>query len=551
MFMKKTFFCSLFLMAFCVGVWAQNNSIVAGQLLVKINETSRIEPIVEACNTTMRAKGIEKVDTLYAPLGYYRVYFEHDGYDAKEIKSLLEAQRGVEVVTFNHVAKPRISPNDSLYANQWDMRKIQLESVWEKIQGGLTANNDTIVVAVAEAEGFNYAHPDIAPNIWRNRFEIPNDGKDNDNNGYIDDVVGWDFKTKSGKISADVRDHGAPVLGIIGAKGNNKKGVTGVNWNVKMMLLSYVDDEATSVAAYAYILKMRDLYNKTKGKQGAFIVVMNYSAGVDDLFPEQAPFWCKMFDELGKVGVLAVTATSNSTRKNVEKTGDIPSLCSSNHLIVVTNTDRTDDVLGACGTLSVDLSAPGGFASSSSTLPQASFTVSSKAGYKEFLGTSAATPHVAGTVALLYSFNNAALATAAIEKPSETALFIKDAILKGVDIVPGLATCTNTKGRLNAFKSFQYIENIVSTNVEDLTFRPNIIRDKSTIAIKTNGGDVPIPFFIYNALGQLIDSFSATTALFQTNYTLNIEVKNYQKGVYFLMFEDNEGKPVTQRFMVH
>jgi subtilisin family serine protease len=397
--------------------------------------------------------------------------------------------------------------------------------------------------------GFNQNHPDIIDNIYRNRFEIPNDGKDNDNNGYIDDIYGWNCLTDNGKTSDDTGNHGTPVLSIIGARGNNTTGVTGVNWNIKMMLFSNVDDEKTSIKAYAYILKARDLYNKTKGKQGAFVVALNYSAGIDNAVPSQTPLWCKMFDELGKVGVLAVVATSNSTKKDIEISGDIPTQCPSNHLIGVTNTGRTDQILGACGTISVDLSAPGGFSSGTGT-GTGSF-VARPTGFGEFYGTSAATPHVAGTVALLYSFPNAQFASAALERPSETAIFIKDAILKNVDKVSGLETCVATGGRLNAFSSFKFLQKAIEgTEIRKINLSPNPATEKITLKIETNGGAAPKDIFIYNSIGQLVLQPEVKTAIFESSYTLEINVRNLALGIYFLAFKDTEGKFQTQRFLV-
>ncbi len=550
--MKKQVFVLSLLLGLFSSAFAQKTPHIEGQLLVKANEGVDFQSVINKKTERNKQDVIQKVEILSAELGYYHLFFDETMIDADELANTIQQMEGVEAVQFNHRASPRKTPNDASFASQWDMRKIQVEQVWDHTTGGATANGDSIVVAVVEVKGFNTNHPDIRANLFRNRNEIPNDGIDNDGNGYIDDIMGWNGLSNSPKVSADVNNHGTPVMGIIGAKGNNSLGVTGVNWDVRMMLCSDVDDEATSIRAYNYILKMRQLYNQTRGKKGAFVVALNYSAGIDDVTPSQTPFWCKMFDELGKVGVLAVVATSNSAGKDIEKKGDVPTQCPSAHLIGVTNTDRTDALVGACGLISVDLAAPGGSVTGiSSPTPTGSFTISGSAGFAQFAGTSAATPHVAGTIALLYSFPNADFAKSALDKPSETALFIKDAILKGVDEVPGLKTCVATGGRLNAFKSYQFLQNsIEKTEIQSLKLSPNPVRSTLKLEFATNGGAAPKDIFIYNSLGELVAQPLLKTMLFESQFKLEIDVRSFRSGVYFLGIKDEEGKFQTQRFVV-
>lgn len=545
--MKKQFILT-FLQFLTLFAFAQQYR--KGQILLNINQNTTIEKVVETLNHGDRtANLIQSFEALSSELGYYRLYFSESQNIENQLIEKLSNITGVDAVHLNYIAQPRgTTPNDPLFGNQWNLRKIQAEQVWDFMQGGTTANGDTIVVAVAEVSGFNYTHPDVKENIYRNLAEIANNGIDDDGNGYIDDIYGWNGTKKDGSISKDSRNHGVPVLGIIGAKGNNKVGVSGINWNVKQMLLSDVDDEASAVVAYGYALKMRYLYNQSKGKKGAFVVALNYSAGIDDVFPTQTPFWCKMFDEMGKEGILATVSTSNSTKKNVELKGDTPSQCPSPYLICVTNTDKTDDVLGACGTVSVDLSAPGGFLSSGSS--DGSFTTSLNA-YNEFAGTSAAAPHVAGSIALMYAFKNQSFASAAIEKPAETALFIKNAILNNVDKVSLLANCTVTGGRLNLFRSFEALQRAIDdTQVEKLKIYPNPVSEKLIVELATNGGAKPVSLEVYNMLGQLVLQKDISTAIFQSTYKDEILVRGLASGVYFLTYKDSDNKFISQRFIV-
>ena len=117
---------------------------------------------------------------------------------------------------------------------------------------------------------------------------------DDDGNGFEDDYLGWN----TGKGNDDIDDlnfHGTPVAGIIGAQGNNGVGVTGVNWDVKLMIVAArnITDGTFTVAeaveAYSYALENRKLYNETNGEKGAFVVATNASWGVEEQFPEDNP----------------------------------------------------------------------------------------------------------------------------------------------------------------------------------------------------------------------------------------------------------------------
>ena len=113
-------------------------------------------------------------------------------------------------------------PDDPNLASQWGLFTIGTEKVWELTKGGVSALGDTIVVAILDT-GFDINHEDLKGNIWINKGEKPGDKLDNDQNGYIDDVSGWNFIHQNATHIAD--NHGSSVAGIIGAKGNNGKGI--------------------------------------------------------------------------------------------------------------------------------------------------------------------------------------------------------------------------------------------------------------------------------------------------------------------------------------
>ena len=283
-----------------------------------------------------------------------------------------------------------VNPDDSFFSDQWDMAKIGLPDVWETTTGGLTVNGDTIVVAVLDS-GFDIDHPDLRDNIWQNLEEIPNDNIDNDNNGYIDDIYAWNFRDSSN--IHHLHAHGHSVAGIVGAKGNNGLGVTGVSWNVKVMVL---DTKAISdiISAYEYVIDQRQRYNESNGTKGAFVVATNASFGKDRAFCEEYPVWGGMYDLMGEVGILTGAGTANSSW-DVEEFGDMPTTCTSDFIITTLNTNEADEKHSgsAYGGVSIDIGSPG----------QGSFTIKLNDDYGDFGGNSAAAPHLTGAIGLLYS----------------------------------------------------------------------------------------------------------------------------------------------------
>ncbi|MEO5905371.1 MAG: S8 family serine peptidase, partial [Saprospiraceae bacterium] len=188
------------------------------------------------------------------------------------------------------------APNDPGYVNQENFDLINMEKAWDISQGGLTSRGDTIVVALID-DGFQLDHEDLITNIWINHDEVPNDGADNDDNGYNDDYYGFNVTT-----GTDVHpnlEHGTNVAGIVGARGNNSKGIAGINWRVKLMIISGADFESDLIEAYEYVLDMRKRYRLTSGNKGAFVVAANLSAGIDLAFGVDHPLWCEMYDKLG------------------------------------------------------------------------------------------------------------------------------------------------------------------------------------------------------------------------------------------------------------
>jgi serine protease len=342
-------------------------------------------------------------------------------------------------------------PNDPLFSNQWHHLNnggpgavmdadFDSDQAWDLGQGGLSASGDTIVVAVID--GGLAEHPDIAPNIWVNRGEVPNDGIDNDQNGFVDDVRGWNFFGNNNSISGTNIGHGTAVTALAAAKGNNGIGIAGVNWHVKVMFVAGGGDEARVLKSYDYILRSRKKYNSSFGQSGAFVVATNASFGIDGGQSADSPLWCAMYDSLGKAGILSVAATANDP-VDVDIVGDIPTTCPSEYLIAVTSLTKQEvrAADAAWGPQNIDIAAYGAGV----------YTTDGASSYGIRSGTSFAAPQVSGAIALLYDSPCPNLVALSKASPTDAALLAKKQLLEAGTPVEDLQGLTLTAARLNLF----------------------------------------------------------------------------------------------------
>lgn len=452
--MLKTIFTLLLGWLFLSITFAQDNNYLPNQFLVQLHYNNNIKQLQQSLNQRYPSIDWKTPKRLIPNMEIWQLHYQGQANQA-ELLNFLQASKLVELAQYNHKVTMRspmaTTPNDPAFNNQWQYintgigagNDLDAEQAWDITTGGLTASNDTIVVAVLD-NGISPSQTDFGDNLWVNRDEIPNNNIDDDGNGYTDDYRGWNSNTNSDMINGG--GHGTSVAGIIGAQGNNNNGVTGVNWNVKLMIIhnNWNATEANVLIAYGYALTQRRIYNQTNGAQGAYVVATNASWGINQGQPSSAPLWCAFYDTLGHYGIINVAATANANT-DVDALGDLPTACPSDYLIAVTNINRlgNKEINAAYGTNSIDLGAFG----------SGVYTTISPNGFGTFGGTSAASPHVAGAVGLLYSGAcNNFMAYSKVH-PDSAALKMKDYILNGTVPTSDLNGTTVSGGYLNLYKS--------------------------------------------------------------------------------------------------
>ncbi|MCE2791085.1 MAG: S8 family serine peptidase [Planctomycetota bacterium] len=371
------------------------------------------------------------------------------------IKALKET-RWVEFAEPNYIYRRAATSNDTYYTSGslWGMYSSdsplpsgpngttnqfgsQAERAWSE---GFTGSSNVIVGVIDE--GIQVSHPDLDANVWVNPYETAGDGIDNDGNGYVDDIYGWDFVNNDASVYDVGQDaHGTHVAGTIGGEGGNNAGVVGVNWNIKMISAKFLGADGGTLAD---AVRAVDYLTDLKTRHGINLVASNnswggggYSQALHDAIIRSA-----------NANILFVAAAGNSTSNN-DTGGFYPS---NYNTTVGTSTQAAasyDAVLAVAsiasngsissfssyGQNTVDLGAPGSDIWSS--VPSNS--------YSSFSGTSMATPHVTGAAALF----------ASVAGPGVTAAWIRSALLDSTTPTPSLVGKTVTGGRLNAYEALQ------------------------------------------------------------------------------------------------
>ena len=370
-------------------------------------------------------------------------------------------------VQYSHPIQKRKVPNDPNLFKQYQPDLLKLYNVWENTVGGTNRYGDTIVVAIID-DGFDTAHVDLKDNLFHNWNEIPYNGIDDDNNGYVDDAHGWNGVENNPYVftpASLVDGHGTLVAGVFGAKGNNGIGVAGVNWTTKILPLVYYpstvtgDAEQGIIQSMIYAYKMKKLYKSSNKTKGANIVAVNMSLGADNGFPEDYPIWCSLYDSLGSVGIISISSATNRNVKVGMKGdtlafGDIPTLCGSKYLFTVNSSDNLDQhTSSGYSNKYVDLAAPGDNAFS--TYPTSKLPANP---YKLESGTSFASPLVTGAISLI----NASACKVFLDL-SETNFdsafgLYKSWLLNGVDKSDEFMNLNVSGGRLNVLTMWQQMD---------------------------------------------------------------------------------------------
>lgn len=323
---------------------------------------------------------------------------------------------------------------------------IDAPEAWSTTTGGA----DTVVAVIDE--GVDTNHPDLKNNVWTNPDEIAGNGADDDRNGYVDDVNGWDFANNDASVydrdpvTGTGDEHGTHVAGTIAAQGNNSLGVVGVNWQAKIMPLKFIGANGSGNMSNA--IKALD-YAVKEG-----VKISNNSYGYSGA-PSQS--FADALARADTAGHLFVAAAGNGGADGIGDNNDAaahyPSSYGNGNVVAVAATDGKDALASFSnyGASSVDVGAPG--VGIRSTLPGNT--------YGSYSGTSMATPHVAGIAALVKS-----------SAPSLDDAGIKAKLLQSAEAKPTLAGKTATGGRVNAASamSLKVSELVLNANPSVLNY---------------------------------------------------------------------------------
>jgi len=430
-----------------ISVTNSKNKVVSSEKIMKKNPKA-----VENEKTKILKKhGLDRIYLLKLPKNS----------DVNKIVSKYNENPDVEYAEPNHIVHIDTTiPDDTYFSLLWGMHNtgqsggtvdadIDAPEAWD-----ITTGSSDIVVAVIDT-GVDYNHSDLAANMWINPNETLN-GNDDDGNGYIDDIRGWDFFSNDNN-PYDQSGHGTHCSGTIAAEANNGIGVAGVSWNAKIMPLRFLGPNggSTNDAVLAIIYAIDN---------GADIMSNSWGGGGYSETLEGA------ISAANDAGILFVASAGNAGTDNDVYT-HYPSNYDVPNVISVAATDRNDNLASSIswasnyGATSVDLAAPG--VTIGSTYPDNRYVYMS--------GTSMAAPHVAGAAALIKA-----------QYPDITVDALKAKILDSVDPIPSLSGITVTGGRLNAYNALDAVNDAPIANDDtDTTSEDTLV----TTTVLSNDSD--------------------------------------------------------------
>lgn len=359
---------------------------VAGQYLVQLtNEHSLVS--IETLETQLAARVVDRVRSNVVLV--QRPVIETSS-------SALKSLRASSLVRFaepNFIYRANRAPNDSNYKDLWglansgalDSRKqkglagvdISAEAAWD-----ITTGSKKIVIAVIDT-GIDFSIPDLNDNAWTNEAEANGAaGVDDDGNGYVDDIHGYDFAHDDGDPTDD-HSHGSHCAGTIGGRGDDATGVAGVNWDVSLMAVKFLDENGSGNLANA--VKSVDYARK----MGAKIMSNSWGGGGESAILKKA------IEDARDADSLFVAAAGNDGSNN-DQAPTFPANYAVDNVLAVAAIDNRGELadFSNYGVSTVHVAAPG--VNVLSTTPN---------GLKYFSGTSMATPHVSGIAGLVAAYN--------------------------------------------------------------------------------------------------------------------------------------------------
>jgi len=369
--------------------------------------------------------------------------------DVLQAVARLKRDAAIQYAEPNYLLSLDVTPNDPRYPELWGMHNtgqtggtagadIDADIAWN-----VSTGSSNVLVGVIDT-GVDYNHPDLAANIWTNPGEIPANNVDDDHNGYVDDVHGYDFVNNDGDPFDD-HGHGTHCSGTIGGVGNNGTGVTGVNWNVRIMGIKFLNSGGSGTTANAVLAV------QYATMMGVNLTSNSWGGGA---------FSQTLYDAIAAAGAanIAFVAAAGNNGANSDTSPSYPAAYDLANIISVAATDDDDHLASFSnfGAASVDIGAPG--VDILSTLPGNQYGLLS--------GTSMATPHVAGAYALVLS----------VSAPAIPVAQVKNILMNSAVDIPALAGKCVSNGRLNIFFAI----------AEPDTTNPGMINDLAPIDPTSN-----------------------------------------------------------------
>ncbi len=351
-----------------------------------------------------------------------RIYkIELDLQPGQTIEDALESYKNnpdVEYAEPDYYVTINSTPNDPMNFVQWSLQKIEAQKAWDIYTG-----NRRTIVAVIDT-GVDYNHPDLHNNMWVNETELNGiEGIDDDNNGYIDDIYGYNFVYRNSDPLDDY-GHGTHCAGVIAAEGNNNLDITGICWNARIMALKFMGSLGTGTVSDAVLAHYYAVEN------GADVISNSWS------FSEESQALKEAIDYAYSQGVIVVAAAGNYNSSIVRYPAAFTNVIS----VAATNTIDNRWYYSSYGDW-VDIAAPG--VDILSLLAEGTFTGTPYDESLTFLsGTSTACPHVAGACALLLSAN-----------PYLTCSQVENILTRTANTIPKGICSSN--GRINLYNAMQ------------------------------------------------------------------------------------------------